>query len=83
MSTLSLRLTAIKKSFHERAGPEMSDLFQRTTQDLIDSGLAEKALTIGAEFPDFELPDAHGDMVRFSEAREGTAAVVTFFRGKW
>lgn len=83
MSTLSLRLTAIKKSFHKQAGPTVSDLFERTTQDLIESGLAEKALTIGAEFPDFALPDAHGNTVRFSEAREGTAAVVTFFRGKW
>ena len=83
MSTLSLRLTAIKKSFRERAGPDVAGLFDRTTQELIDSGLAEKALTIGAEFPDFALPDADGNTVRFSDARAGTPAVVTFYRGKW
>jgi hypothetical protein len=81
--SLQARLDAIKKSFREQAGPEMTALFDRTTQEVIDSGQAERALGVGAEFPDFALPDTNGETVRFSEARGGAASVVTFYRGKW
>ena len=81
--SLQPRLDAIKKSFREQACPEMTALFDRTTQELIDSGQAERALDVGGEFPDFALPDASGAIVRFSGARSGAAAVVTFYRGKW
>ena len=35
---------------------------------------------VGEAVPDFELPDQHGNLVRFSEARDGSKALVLFHR---
>ena len=37
-------------------------------------------LAVGDRLPDFELPDAHGQPVRFHEDRGKAKAVVVFFR---
>ncbi len=35
---------------------------------------------VGTLFPDFTLPDQHGQQVTFSTARAGRKAIVTFIR---
>jgi peroxiredoxin len=35
---------------------------------------------VGERLPDFELPDANGEMIRFHEHRSGAPAAVVFFR---
>ncbi|MCP3987033.1 MAG: hypothetical protein GY723_21815 [bacterium] len=35
---------------------------------------------VGETLPDFELPDAHGNLVRYHESRGGAKSVVVFYR---
>jgi hypothetical protein len=57
--------------------------FQQTTEALIRSGIAERALQKGAKAPDFTLPNVRGEQVRLSDALATGPAVVTFYRGGW
>ncbi len=62
---------------------EVLDTFEKTTIDLIKTGIAERALPEGAKAPDFTLPNATGRQVRFAEVLDKGPAVVTFYRGGW
>lgn len=58
-------------------------VMQRATDDLIRSGLAEKALQTGAKALDFTLPDAQGHPVTLSKLLAKGPVVLTFYRGGW
>lgn len=58
-------------------------VLQRATDDLIRSGLAEKALQAGATAPDFTLPDAQGHPVTLAKLLAKGPVVLTFYRGGW
>lgn len=40
-------------------------------------------LQIGQRFPDFELPDQDGQIVKLSEAVEKFPFILSFYRGYW
>jgi len=75
------------REFQEQMLPkipqEIRDLFGKTTEDLIKTGIAERALHEGAKAPDFMLPNARGQQVKFSDLLAKGPAVVTFYRGGW
>lgn len=58
-------------------------ILQKATENLIQSGLAEKALRVGAKVPDFSLPDAHGTAIRLSALLAKGPVVLSFYRGGW
>jgi hypothetical protein len=62
---------------------EILDTFEKTTADLIKTGIAERALHEGSKAPDFTLPNARGQQVKFSDVLAKGHAVVTFYRGGW
>jgi hypothetical protein len=62
---------------------EILDTFEKTTADLIQTGIAERALHEGATAPDFMLPNAQGQQVRFSDVLTKGPVVLTFYRGGW
>ena len=59
---MSLReeLAAFAATMPTRRPPEQLAIMERTTQDLIASGIDERALKEGDYAPDFALPDAIG-----------------------
>lgn len=63
--------------------PDPKVVVQKATQDLVLSGLAEKALHEGEKAPDFTLPDAHGKPVKLSTLLAKGPVVLTFYRGGW
>lgn len=63
--------------------PDPKVVVRKATQDLILSGLAEKALHQGEKAPDFELPDAHGKPVKLSTLLAKGPVVLIFYRGGW
>ena len=79
--SLSQRLAAIKKSFMSQIpeGSPIPDVMHRVTQELIDSGQAERAASNGDSFPAFSLPDSDGVL----HARGDGVTVINFFRGRW
>ena len=40
-------------------------------------------LKVGNRFPNFELPDQDGNMIKLSEHMRGFPTVVVFYRGVW
>ena len=62
---------------------EILDTFEKTTVDLIKTGIAERALHEGSKAPDFTLPNARGQQVQFCDVLAKGHAVVTFYRGGW
>jgi len=58
-------------------------IMEKATSDLIRSGLVEGAKKIGDQAPDFSLPDAGGELVRFADLLALGPVVVTFYRGTW
>jgi hypothetical protein len=62
---------------------EILDTFAQTTAELVKTGIAERALHEGAKAPEFTLPNARGQQVKFSDVLAKGPAVVTFYRGGW
>lgn len=83
MATLKDRLDAIRKSFEGQAPAAALAIMHRATDDLAASGQAERALGVGASFPDFELPDPNGQIVSSQVLRGRGPMVLTVFRGQW
>ena len=83
MPPLAEKLAAIKKAFESKAPAEALEVMSRTTQELIDSGQAGRALAAGGTLPAFALPNQDGRTVKSSELLADGPLVMTFFRGHW
>jgi peroxiredoxin len=62
---------------------ETQAVHARVVEDLRKQGIAERALTVGATAPDFELTDQNGKPLRSAELLSQKHLVITFFRGRW
>jgi hypothetical protein len=58
-------------------------LINEATDELIRSGIAEKAKRVGELAPDFILPNTSGELVKLSDFLARGPVVVTFYRGTW
>src|SRR5271169_6201781 len=82
--SLQDKLDAFKADFEgKKAPPHVVAIMHKATADLIATGQADRALKAGATAPKFELPDAHGKMVKSTELLAKGPLVVTFYRGVW
>lgn len=52
-------------------------------EEVKHSALAQRALSVGAEIPDFALPDGDGMMWRSEELLTRGPLVMIFYRGRW
>ncbi|MGZ4841581.1 MAG: peroxiredoxin-like family protein, partial [Candidatus Angelobacter sp.] len=55
----------------------------RAAEELVRSGLAERALKAGDRAPVFELPDGDGMLWRSEDLLRTGPLVIVFFRGRW
>jgi peroxiredoxin len=55
----------------------------RASQELADSGQADRALTVGAQAPRFNLPAATGQTLALDDLLTNGPVVLTFYRGAW
>ena len=86
--SLQAKLDAIKEAGRNRVFPpevpaDVRQIMGRSTQALIDSGAAGKALKVGDKAPEFTLEDADGAMVQSAELLRRGPLVVSFYRGVW
>lgn len=83
MATLQARLDKHREHFAAKAPPEKLAVMRRATQDLIDSGAAERAHGVGSTLPPFTLQGASGASVSSADLLSRGPLVMTFFRGHW
>jgi len=78
------KLDALKKEFETNlAPPAVVEVLHRTTNELITSGAAARALKAGDKAPEFTLQDADGNAVSSRTLLAKGPLVVTFYRGVW
>ena len=63
--------------------PDITKSFDQSIDDLSRSGVATRALGIGNQAPDFELPSCKGSRVRLSDRLATGPVVISFYRGAW
>lgn len=80
---LQKELGAVAQMVRQKTPPHVMPTIEGTTKRLKDSGLENHALQTGQTMPDFELPDATGEMVRSVELRSQGPLLITFYRGSW
>ncbi len=71
---------AEKKRSHD---PDVLEMIDVTTADLVAGGVAEGALKVGEQAPDFDLPDHLGNRVRLADLLSDGPVIVNFYRGSW
>ena len=82
--TLQEKLDAFKVDFEtNQAPPEAVEAFHRSTRELIDQRLADRALQVGDVAPEFTLLDSDGNQVSSKELLAQGPLVLTFYRGNW
>jgi peroxiredoxin len=83
MSSLQDQLDNITASTRQLVPEERLAVGERAVQELLNSGLAETILPVGAMAPDFELRDSSGRLVRSEDMLALGPLVINFFRGRW
>ena len=82
-ATLRARLEEVQANTRRYVPAEKLAITERTIEELRRSGIAERALPVGAQAPDFELADGNGKTFRSAEALSRGRLVVSFYRGRW
>ncbi len=80
-------LAADIKAFQDKLIPTIPEETMATLmselQQLVATGLAEKALKTGDKFPDFELPNANNQALTLQSLCAKGPVVLSFYRGAW
>ncbi|MEM7697182.1 MAG: hypothetical protein AAF236_02120 [Verrucomicrobiota bacterium] len=83
MGSLQEQLDEIHRNFESSAPSDALEVMHRATDELVDSGLAERAAGSGDTFPDFALTGADGTPFASQEVFGSKPVIVNFFRGFW
>jgi peroxiredoxin len=82
---MSLReqLDCFRDTFISEMPPEVIRAIARGDEEIVSSGLAQRALRAGDVAPDFALLDSRGETVSLSRLRKSGPVVLSFYRGDW
>jgi len=83
MAELNATLESISESTAEKIPDEAMEAMHRATQDLVDSGQADRAIGVDDRMPRFEATTAAGRAVTSDELLGPGPLILTFFRGHW
>ena len=83
MSSLQAAIDEYNATKKEKMPAEVLDLMARTTAELKDTGIENRALGTGDRMPDFTLPNQHGEMRRFADFLADSPVVLNIYRGGW
>ena len=77
------KLDEYKKAFRARTSPEVLETMRQALRKIKESVNMEEVIKAGTRAPEFELPNAKGEMIRSAALLERGPLVVSFFRGAW
>jgi peroxiredoxin len=79
-TTLADRIAEFRVAMSTRASPEVLATLGAELKKLEESGIAGRALQVGAKAPDFTLPNAQGGSLTLSAINAKGPVVLTFYR---
>ncbi|WP_163339491.1 hypothetical protein [Desulfopila sp. IMCC35008] len=77
------KLSAMKQESMATMPPEKAAILSRATEDLVQSGIADKTIKVGEKLPGFSLPDEKGNLVNSKDLLARGPLAVSFYRGVW
>ena len=83
MSSLKAAIDAYDAGKNQRVPADILAVMDRSTQELKDSGIEQRALKTGDTVPDFVLPNQHGQTRRLSDLLQRAPVVLNVYRGGW
>jgi len=81
--SLQSELASTQASWEQHVGEKIAETVALDNEALRQSGILERALGVGAKFPDVTLVNARGGRTRIYDKLAGGPLVVTFYRGGW
>lgn len=82
-SLLADEITAFQDQLLPTIPEETMNTLMSELQQLIASGIAEKATSQGDSFPNFALPNTDNETCSFSDLLANGPLVISFYRGAW
>jgi peroxiredoxin len=82
-SRLQDQLDEITANTRELVQEERLAIGERAAEELFLSGAESRILPVGAQAPEFSLPDSNGRLVRSHDMLSLGPLVIKFFRGRW
>ena len=83
MTPLQDQLDEITANTRRLVQPERMAIGERAVAELLNSGIEERILPVGAAAPEFTLNDASGRPVRSADLLALGPLILKFFRGRW
>jgi hypothetical protein len=80
---LQKKMDAKKEESKSSVPKDALEVMHRATEDLKESGMADRAKGVGDSAPDFSLKNAHGKTVRLKDVLSEGPVVLGFYRGRW
>ena len=81
--SLKEKLDQIRAGAAKRIPADKLAVMHAVTTRQQASGLADRAISVGATLPSFELANQHGDPVRSADLLATGPLVLTIYRGVW
>ncbi|TWB88354.1 peroxiredoxin [Bradyrhizobium macuxiense] len=86
--SLQAKLDAFKADFEAGKPPysvprSVIDVMHRATEELVESGAAQRSKKAGDVAPSFSLSDAEGNIVNSADLLKRGPLVLSFYRGVW
>src|SRR5438270_4098027 len=81
--SLNDQLDALTAKLRAMVPAERLAVVDRFAEELVKSGLADRALKIGDHVPSFELFDGDGMLWRSEDLLRSGPLVIVFYRGRW
>ncbi len=81
--SLTREIAAFEEKKKRSHDPDILDMIDLTTADLVATDIAGQALGVGATAPHFQLPDPAGDIVTLADLLVGGPVLLNFYRGSW
>ncbi len=80
---LQEKLNAMKRDSIAGMPPEVVAVLLQATDNLVKSGIADRAIKVGEKLPDFSLSDEGGNLVSSKDLLANGPLVISFYRGGW
>ncbi len=80
---LSQQIENFKNESRSKVPDEVRAIMQKANKELVESGIAQRALGKNNKLPDFVLEDENGKTLKISSLYKDKVLVMTFYRGGW